>query len=127
MNLSPSRETTLSPAERTRQIAELLVKAILHAEAKRAVPDSADLLSESAHEPVEAIYPDDERIVRYLEVAGTAPPSAIREALGLPKTSAYRSFVRLAAHGRITTAGRSRGIAYSLVVREPPPERIALN
>jgi hypothetical protein len=127
MSPPDSVDATLPASERTRCIAELLVKAILLANACEAVPPSAE-----GDNPIESAFPDDRypedaRIVRYLEVVGQAPPGVIREALGLPKTSAYRAFLRLTAGGRIASAGRSRGIAYSLVEREPPPDKIGLN
>lgn len=125
MSLPP--DTTLSPTERTRQIAELLVKAMLVAGAHRAVPSVEEARPILESDPLVHSHSDEDRIVRYLEVVGSAPPGVIREALGLPKTSAYRSFLRLAANGRIATVGRSRGIAYSLVEREPPADKLALN
>ncbi len=127
MNHFHSTDATLSSGERTRQIAELLVKAMLAAGARRAVPPVEEATPVLESEPVAYASSDDERIVRYLEVVGSAPPGIIREALGLPKTSAYRSFLRLTANGRIATVGRSRSIAYSLVVREPPADKLALN
>lgn len=122
-----SRIVTLSSAERTRQIAALLVKAMLVSGARQAIVPSEESALVSEPNLVSQTRSDEERIVRYLEVVGRAPPGVIREALGLPKTSAYRSFLRLTANGRIATVGRSRGIAYSLVEREPSADKLALN
>jgi hypothetical protein len=115
----------ISHSERIDRIAVLLCKAVMLAEAKRMVlpPSSPSPISENRAEA-----PDiDQRILNYLYVSGEAPPLVIRGALGLARTTAYRSFLRLQQAGHIVGTGRASALVYRLKQQEPPPDRIGLN
>ena len=119
-------QVPLSPHDRVRRISALLCKAVMLAEAKRMVqPPSAGA------EPMAPEKGDvtdiDERILNFLRGSGEASPLLIRSALGIPRSTAYWSFLRLRRAGQIVGNGRARALIYRLNEQEPPPEIIALN
>ena len=121
----------LSDAERRRRIAELLCRAILLAESKRAIalrPIVSDI-DDGARATLPACEgdSDDERILNYLQIAGEGTPVTIRQSLGLSKSGAYRAFLRLLTSGHILTAGNTRALVYQLKAGEPTVEKIGLN
>lgn len=107
---------------RVEGIAVLLAKAILIADAKRALasPETSGTLDKSGDSL-------DERILHFLRVSGRGSPAVIRQTLGLSKTTAYRAIVRLTATGAIVATGQTRALAYILAEREPTPAIIARN
>ena len=122
----------LSDAQRLHRIAELLCKAILLAEASRAV-----LPAVSLGEPAEAVTPtgfaddnmlsEDERVLNYLDLVDSASPAMIRSALGFSRSGTYRILNRLTNAGCIAASGQTRVLVYRLNRSEPPVEKIGLN
>lgn len=116
---------SLSESERIDRIAFLLCKAVMLAEAKRKLELPTASLTQP-DDPAQRVHIDD-RILSYLRVSGAATPLAIRDALGLARTTAYRSFTRLQQAGHIQGLGRASALVYHLNQREPAPEKIELN
>lgn len=122
---SPSPFSSLPPSERIDRIAALLCKAVMLAEAKRMVLP-AGIVTPAPQERAERIDTD-HRILNYLRLSGEATPLVIRGALGLTRSTAYRSFLRLQQAGHILGTGRASALIYRLNQQEPPPDRIGLN
>lgn len=103
----------------------LLCKAIMLAEAKQMVlpPAAQPSLSEDRTEAINI----DHRILNYIRVSGEATPLVIRDALGLARTTAYRSFMRLKHAGHIFGTGQKSALIYRLNQQEPPSDKIGLN
>jgi DNA-binding MarR family transcriptional regulator len=127
MRWQGGKATDRIPAdERFRRIAELLGKAVLLAEAKRMTPSRASLaVSQTGRHNCGTQI--DHQILSYLSVSGKATPLVIRSALGLSRTTAYRSFQRLHDAGYIVGEGRAKALSYRLSRQEPPPDKIGLN
>ncbi len=121
----------LTNDERRRRVAELLCKAISLSEAKRVVEAPRSCGEVFASAPVtktpDDVGSDEHRILDYLELAGRGSPAAIRDALGLSRSTTYRALHRLTVAGHIRPSGKTRGLAYQLNDAEPPPHKIALN
>lgn len=125
MSDSEPNPAFLAPPERMRRIADLLAKAILLSESKRALRvEDARENNASTFNPFDS---DAERVLQYLQVAGHGSPAAIRCALGLSKATAYRTLLRLSDDGYVVAKGQTRTLAYYLAEREPPAEKLALN
>lgn len=127
MRWQGGKTTDRLPAdERFRRIAELLGKAVLLAEAKRMTQTRVSLAvtQKGRHDCGTQI---DHRILTYLSVSGKATPLDIRSALGLSRTTAYRSFQRLHDAGYIMGEGRAKALIYRLSRQELPPDKIGLN
>lgn len=125
MRWQGGKATDMLPAdERFRRIAELLGKAL--AEAKRMTQSRASLAvtQKGRHDCGTQI---DHQILTYLNVSGEATPLAIRSALGVSRTTAYRSFQRLQDAGHITGQGRAKALLYRLRLQEPTSDKIGLN
>ena len=127
------QETTdvLTDQERRRRVAELLCKAILLAEAKRAVGPVrvADVAGDLGHDSTMPNDTDTEeiRILDYLELAGQGSPVSIRTALGLSRSATYRALHRLTVAGHVVPNGQTRMLAYQLNKAEPSPQNIGWN
>lgn len=116
---------TMPAEQRLGRIMELLGKAVLLAEASRMIQSGPALDASRANDARGTQI--DHRILSYLSVSREATPVVIRAALGLSRTSAYRSFSRLENAGFIVGRGRARALVYRLSRSEPPPDKIALN
>ncbi len=118
-------------AQRIHRIAELLSKAVMLAEAKRMVQPVG--VQECQPPGVQsgrrrARKWNDQRVLRYIQTAGQASPVAIRTALGLSRSAAYRSLTRLSVDGEVTIAGGQGSLlVYRLNQGSPPPDKIGLN
>ncbi len=117
---------TMPVDERLRRIAELLGKAVLLTEAKRMTQSRPSPNNTRKGKEWDGTQTD-HRILSYLSVSGEATPLVIRSALGLPRTTAYRSFHRLENAGHIAGRGRAKALIYRLLRQEPPPDKIGLN
>lgn len=122
---SSSPSSSLPPSERIDRIATLLCKAVMLAEAKRMVRPAGAVIP-TCQDQAERIDID-HRILNYLQVSGEATPLVIREALGLTRSTAYRSFLRLQQAGHILGTGRASALVYRLNQQEPSADRIGLN
>jgi hypothetical protein len=120
--------STLTESERLQRVAAILCNAILLGEAGEALRmPSEEIAPEASPVVVKSDHPDDERILRYLDLVKVAPPGEIRGTLGLSRSSACRALQRLARTRRITGSGQTRQLVYQLNAGEPPAERIGLN
>lgn len=121
----------LTESERLQRVAAILCKVILFGEADEALrlPGEERALDSAEQVPVLAMseHPDDERILRYLDLVREASPAEIRGTLGLSRSSAWRALQRLARTRRIMGSGQTRQLVYQLNAGEPPAERIGLN
>lgn len=115
----------LTSTERTDRIAVLLCKAVMLGEARRMVRplEMPQSIPANRSEPSDI----DHRILNYLRVSREATPLVIRGALGLARTTAYRSFMRLQQAGHISGIGQKSALIYRLNQQEPPPEKIGRN
>ena len=127
----PLPATNLPDRDRIRRIGELLCKAVMLAEAKRVVQPV-----EVQEMPAPGILGgrprartfSDQRVLRYLQTAGDASPVAIRTALGLSRSTAFRALTRLSADGEVVVAGGSGSLlVYRLSQDSPPADKIGLN
>ena len=121
----------LTEDERRRRVAELLYKAIVLAEAERAVApcrvvEVAAAPSQFAAMPDESGW-EETRILDYLEVAGQGSPVSIRTALGLSRSATYRALHRLTVAGHVVPSGQTRMLAYQLNKAGPSPQNIGRN
>jgi hypothetical protein len=132
MQIEPLKLRSTADTQRLRRIGELLCKAVMLAEADRALqvpPEKVELRDTTplVALPDPRVAADDNRIVDYLGLVGTAAPAGIRGTLGLSRSGLHRAMRRLAAAGCVVSTGNTRGVVYRLNRDEPSPERIGLN
>ena len=132
MQLEPLGLRSPADAQRLRRIGELLCKAVVLAEADRALQVSPEKVeprdtTPSLTLPHSRVAADDNRIVEYLGFVGTAAPAGIRGTLGLSRSGLHRALRRLAAAGCVVSTGNTRRVVYRLNRDEPSPDRILLN
>jgi len=114
---------------RRRRIAKLLCKAVQLSQVSGAFHTKPDFETEAGvGESGNPIPQSDEtRILRFLEISGSASPIVIRQSLGLSRSSVYRTLQRLSGESQVSSNGNTRSLVYELCRGEPSLDKIGLN
>ena len=114
---------------RRRRIAKLLCKAVQLSQVSDAFHSKSDPAAEAGvGESGDLIQQTDEtRILRFLEISGSASPIVIRQSLGLSRSSVYRTLQRLSQERQVSSNGHTRSLVYELCQGEPSSDKICLN
>jgi hypothetical protein len=104
----------IAPEARVGRICELLAKAMLLEEARRATegPDLA-AVPVTVNQPSKE-NPDDSRLEAFIALQGEASPTDVRTTLGWPRTRVYHAVHRLQVAGRIVAVGQTRSLVYRI-------------
>ena len=114
---------------RRRRIAKLLCKAVQLSQVSEALPSNPDSETEvGVGESGNSTHQSDEtRILRFLEISGSASPVVIRNSLGLSRSTVYRTLQRLSQERQVRSNGQTRSVVYELCQGEPSLDKIGLN